>query len=105
MIQRQVASEIIAHLGSRNCPDLTDQLNHSSCSQYPISTGGYGEVYQGVLNSGESVALKSMIFRIGSSRSERELLKVIDRPCFSSSDSRQTRTLPVSSTYGRNVAM
>ncbi|KAG8789403.1 hypothetical protein FRC12_013551 [Ceratobasidium sp. 428] len=70
-----VASEIIAHLGSRNCPDLTDQLEHSSCGQYPLSRGGYGEVYQGVLNSGQPVALKSIILQIGSSRSEKELLK------------------------------
>ncbi|KAG9119300.1 hypothetical protein FRC07_005730, partial [Ceratobasidium sp. 392] len=39
-----VASEIIAHLGSRNYPNLSDQLDLPSCSQYPLSNGGYGDV-------------------------------------------------------------
>ncbi|KAG9111308.1 hypothetical protein FRC07_008064 [Ceratobasidium sp. 392] len=56
-----VASEIIAHLGSRNCPDLSDQLDEELCSRHPLSNGGYGDVYRGSLKSGESVALKSMI--------------------------------------------
>ncbi|KAG9118998.1 hypothetical protein FRC07_006204 [Ceratobasidium sp. 392] len=71
-----LASEIISHLGSRKCPNLTDQLEESLCTQYPLVTGGYGDIYRGSLKSGEIVALKSMMLRIGSTRSERMLLKV-----------------------------
>ncbi|KAG9125594.1 hypothetical protein FRC07_006960 [Ceratobasidium sp. 392] len=75
-VYKHVASEIIAHLGSRKCPDLSDQLDLSLCSQDPLTSGGYGEVYRGALKSGQQVALKSMIVVMGSSRSEKELLKL-----------------------------
>ncbi|KAG9119693.1 Protein kinase, partial [Ceratobasidium sp. 392] len=53
-------SEVIAHLGARGCPDLKDQLDVASCSNYPISNGGYGDIYRAKLKNGTEVAIKTM---------------------------------------------
>ncbi|KAG9073581.1 hypothetical protein FS749_014963 [Ceratobasidium sp. UAMH 11750] len=53
-------SEVIAHLGTRGCPDLGDQLDEGSCSKYPISNGGYGDIYRAKLKNGTEVAIKTM---------------------------------------------
>ncbi|KAG8713418.1 hypothetical protein FRC08_013280, partial [Ceratobasidium sp. 394] len=68
-------SEIIAHLGSRNCPNLSDQLEPSLCGGDPITRGGYGTIYRGALKTGRLVALKCTEFCIGSGQSEREHLQ------------------------------
>ncbi|KAG8777935.1 hypothetical protein FRC12_000123 [Ceratobasidium sp. 428] len=57
---RMTISEVIAHLGTRGCPDLNDQLDETSCSKYPISNGGYGDVYRAKLRDGTEVAIKTM---------------------------------------------
>ncbi|KAG9076800.1 hypothetical protein FS749_011373 [Ceratobasidium sp. UAMH 11750] len=53
-------SEVIAHLGTRGCPDPGDQLDEASCSKYPISNGGYGDIYRAKLKNGTEVAIKTM---------------------------------------------
>ncbi|KAG8789951.1 signal transducing kinase of the PAK [Ceratobasidium sp. 428] len=53
-------SEVVTRLGTRGCPDLNDQLDESSCSKYPISNGGYGDVYRAKLKDGTEVAIKTM---------------------------------------------
>ncbi|KAG9080125.1 signal transducing kinase of the PAK [Ceratobasidium sp. 370] len=53
-------SEVIARLGTRGCPDLGDQLDEASCTKYPISNGGYGDIYKAKLKNGTEVAIKTM---------------------------------------------
>ncbi|KAG8790649.1 signal transducing kinase of the PAK [Ceratobasidium sp. 428] len=53
-------SEVVTRLGTRGCPDLNDQLDEASCSKYPISNGGYGDVYRAKLRDGTEVAIKTM---------------------------------------------
>ncbi|KAB5593187.1 hypothetical protein CTheo_3350 [Ceratobasidium theobromae] len=57
---------IISHLASRNCKDVTGDIDLSSCSQIAISTGGFGDVYRGALRDGTLVALKCLRVLIGS---------------------------------------
>ncbi|KAG8721083.1 hypothetical protein FRC08_015891 [Ceratobasidium sp. 394] len=54
------ASEVIASLGARGCLNLSDQLDAESCSKYPISNGGYGDIYRAKLKNGTEVAIKTM---------------------------------------------
>ncbi|KAG8688066.1 hypothetical protein FRC08_011637 [Ceratobasidium sp. 394] len=51
---------IIQHLVFHGCRDITATLNLSSCSEYPIASGGFGDVYRGQLSKGMRVAIKCM---------------------------------------------
>ncbi|CAE6507230.1 unnamed protein product [Rhizoctonia solani] len=51
--------EIIAHLTSRGCPDLTRSLDSARCER-TNSSGGYGEIWRGVLSTNKRVALKQL---------------------------------------------
>ncbi|KAG8705366.1 hypothetical protein FRC08_001705 [Ceratobasidium sp. 394] len=53
-------ANIIQHLVLHGCRDITADLNLSSCSEYPIANGGFGEVYRGQLGNGTRVAIKCM---------------------------------------------
>ncbi|KAG8735222.1 hypothetical protein FRC10_010837 [Ceratobasidium sp. 414] len=53
-------SEVVAHLGTRGCSDLSDQLDEASCSKHPVSNGGYGDIYRAKLKDGTEVAIKTM---------------------------------------------
>lgn len=50
--------EIITHLSQSGCEDLTSQLSLTDFSRYPVSNGGFGEVYFGKLVTGYKVAVK-----------------------------------------------
>ncbi|CUA76991.1 Interleukin-1 receptor-associated kinase 4 [Rhizoctonia solani] len=52
--------EIFDILKSRGCSDLTPWLDERSCSQYPVSTGGYGDVFRAKLTNGHEVAIKTI---------------------------------------------
>ncbi|KAG8742296.1 hypothetical protein FRC10_001720 [Ceratobasidium sp. 414] len=57
------ASEVVACLTNRGCINITDLLDENSCSNYPISSGGFGDIYRGMLDSGTQVAIKTMRLR------------------------------------------
>ncbi|KAG8784728.1 hypothetical protein FRC12_018340 [Ceratobasidium sp. 428] len=49
---------IIAILVNRRCRDITSYLDLGKCGRSPISGGGFGDIYSGVLIGGERVAIK-----------------------------------------------
>ncbi|KAG9102873.1 hypothetical protein FRC07_010137, partial [Ceratobasidium sp. 392] len=53
-------AEIIRHLVVHGCQDVTKDLDTQSCSEYPIASGGFGDVYRGQLRNGPRVAIKCM---------------------------------------------
>ncbi|KAG8701126.1 phosphatidylinositol-binding protein scs2 [Ceratobasidium sp. 394] len=53
-------SVVISILVQHGCRDLTDTLDPSAQSQYPIAGGGFGDVYKGGLLGGTSIAIKCM---------------------------------------------
>ncbi|QRV89047.1 kinase domain protein [Ceratobasidium sp. AG-Ba] len=53
------ASTIIATLVERGCPDVTSELDLSECDESATFGGGFGDIFQGKLTSGEPVAIKS----------------------------------------------
>ncbi|KAG9090017.1 hypothetical protein FRC06_001249 [Ceratobasidium sp. 370] len=68
-------SEIIAILTAHGCENITDHLNLSSCSSFPLSSGGFGDVYRGRLRDDRQVAIKTMRVQAISSEEGQKPLK------------------------------
>ncbi|CAE6453901.1 unnamed protein product [Rhizoctonia solani] len=56
MTAREVVSQLVAH----GCHDLTARLNLTSFAEYPVSHGGFSDIYRGQLLNGTSVAVKAL---------------------------------------------
>ncbi|KAG8704893.1 hypothetical protein FRC08_001962 [Ceratobasidium sp. 394] len=52
----RVVSLLIRH----GCQDITQELDLSTCSEYPVSSGGFGDVFKGRLTDGSPIAIKCM---------------------------------------------
>lgn len=54
----------LSHIGdllqSHGCKDLTSSLDLRACTKKPLTGGGYGDVYQGSLQDGTRVAIKTI---------------------------------------------
>ncbi|KAG8710660.1 hypothetical protein FRC08_016878 [Ceratobasidium sp. 394] len=59
----QPLHEIIEHLTSSGCRNLTSQLVSSSA--HPVSRGGFGDVYRGALDDQRKVAIKALRVSLG----------------------------------------
>ncbi|KAH7337414.1 kinase-like domain-containing protein [Rhizoctonia solani] len=53
-------AEIVTLLARHGCQDLTPLLSSESISQYPVSTGGFGDIYRGRLLGNHKVAIKTV---------------------------------------------
>ncbi|KAG8771735.1 hypothetical protein FRC12_003459 [Ceratobasidium sp. 428] len=68
-------AEVISCLSVHGCMNITGQLDTESCSQYPISHGGFGDVFRGRLDDGGQVAIKTMRLLVDSKGKSRKSLK------------------------------
>ncbi|KAG8680538.1 hypothetical protein FRC08_016224 [Ceratobasidium sp. 394] len=68
-------SEVVSCLTAQGCENLTNQLDLGSCSQYPISNGGFGDIYQGKLTCGTPIALKTMRVYVDTDTENRKRFK------------------------------
>ncbi|KAG8728311.1 hypothetical protein FRC10_005090, partial [Ceratobasidium sp. 414] len=87
--------EIISHLGSKGCIDMTGQLDLTSCSEYPISSGGMGDVYRCNLENGITVAIKAVRFHVNSSNENQKPLKLAARELYTWSKCRHRNVQPL----------
>ncbi|KAG8793927.1 hypothetical protein FRC12_001151 [Ceratobasidium sp. 428] len=62
-IMLQSLVEVILCLVKQGCANMTKQLDLDSCSSFPISSGGFGDIYQGKIQGGAQVAIKTMRLR------------------------------------------
>ncbi|KAG8724765.1 hypothetical protein FRC09_014601 [Ceratobasidium sp. 395] len=67
--------EIVLRLSLRGCADITEQLDFTTCSERPISSGGFGDIYRGRLKAGTQVAIKTIRLYASSSEQDRKILK------------------------------
>ncbi|CAE6444362.1 unnamed protein product [Rhizoctonia solani] len=66
--------EVLKHLADHGCNDVTRELGDCQ-SEYPVSIGGYGDVYCGTLNNGKEVGLKCVRLLLDSSDKGQKKLK------------------------------
>ncbi|KAL5633666.1 hypothetical protein ACGC1H_005770 [Rhizoctonia solani] len=64
---------IMAHLTNRRCPDLTHLIDTTQCSAVPVSEGGYGDIWKGVLIGQGYVAMKSLRVNNGRGKLNKRL--------------------------------
>ncbi|KAF8599206.1 kinase-like protein [Ceratobasidium sp. AG-I] len=86
--------EVIARLGDHGCQNITYQLDPDSCSVYPISSGGFGDVYRGRLIDGFQVAIKTMRIHVNTDK-DRKLLKNAARELHTWSKCQHPNVLPL----------
>ncbi|CAE6441514.1 unnamed protein product [Rhizoctonia solani] len=70
----QTVEEILRHLTQHGCEDVSQELRNSQ-SEYPVSTGGFGDIYRGTLRDGKAIGLKCVRLVIDSNDSGRKKLR------------------------------
>ncbi|QRV92211.1 Vegetative incompatibility protein HET-E-1 [Ceratobasidium sp. AG-Ba] len=68
-------ADLVSNLQLRGCSDLTGQLDVTKASEYPVSSGGFGDIYRCRLKSGIEVAVKTVRLYAGSSDQDKKYLK------------------------------
>ncbi|KAG9127738.1 hypothetical protein FRC07_010190 [Ceratobasidium sp. 392] len=76
------AEEIVRQQGIRGCANLTDQLDLQSCSEYPISSGGFGDIFRGKLKDNIEVAIKTVRLFADPSEQNQKHLKYASRELY-----------------------
>ena len=73
---------MVARLGDHGCENMTQLLDYSSFSTQPISSGGFGDVYRGMLTEGVQVAIKTMRVHVHSEEDHKPLkVASLSAPC------------------------
>lgn len=68
-------AEIMAHLVRHGCENVTSRINAQNSSEFPISTGGFGDVYRAALLDGSQVGLKCLRILVGTDNEGKKNLK------------------------------
>ncbi|CAE7132278.1 unnamed protein product [Rhizoctonia solani] len=53
-------SKVFELLVSNGCRDITSDIDASRCTEYPVSNGGFGNIYKGELRDGTETAVKCL---------------------------------------------
>ncbi|KAH7320435.1 hypothetical protein B0J17DRAFT_685204 [Rhizoctonia solani] len=56
--RKMTAHEVIAQLVTHGCQDLTNNMDHATFGEHPISHGGFSDIYRGYLLNSTQVAIK-----------------------------------------------
>ncbi|KAG8699510.1 hypothetical protein FRC09_006579, partial [Ceratobasidium sp. 395] len=68
--------QTIQHLCEHGCQDVTERLDIDSSSTFPLSSGGFGDVYRGRFKDATPIAIKTMRLQISSTELGQKSLKV-----------------------------
>ncbi|KAG8713140.1 hypothetical protein FRC09_019055 [Ceratobasidium sp. 395] len=77
-----LAAEIIPLLISSGCPDVTSELDLNQCGIRPITGGGFGDIYQGMLVGGVKVAIKCPRLFLTYDEQGKKVLKNVAREIY-----------------------
>ncbi|CAE6459277.1 unnamed protein product [Rhizoctonia solani] len=67
--------DILVHLTNHGCEDVTHKLKIKSSSDYPVSNGGFGDVYRVGLQDGRQLAFKCVRLRVGTDAEGQKYLQ------------------------------
>ncbi|QRW06409.1 Tyrosine kinase family catalytic domain protein [Ceratobasidium sp. AG-Ba] len=87
--------EIVSQLSARGCADMTDQLDMTTCSERPISSGGFGDIYRCTLKNGVEVAIKTIRLYEDSSERDQKVLKYAARELYTWSKCKHINVQPL----------
>ncbi|QRV95923.1 Tyrosine kinase family catalytic domain protein [Ceratobasidium sp. AG-Ba] len=87
--------DIVSSLGIRGCPDMTIQLDLKTGTQYPISSGGFGDIYRCKLTDGTEVAIKTIRLYNGANEQNAKHLKHAARELYTWSKCRHPNVQPL----------
>ncbi|KAG8713021.1 hypothetical protein FRC09_019214 [Ceratobasidium sp. 395] len=74
--------QIVLLLGARDCANLTNQIDLTTCSAHPISFGGFGDIYRCKLKDDMDVAIKTIRLYVDSSEQSQKHLKYAARELY-----------------------
>ncbi|QRW13031.1 Serine/threonine-protein kinase [Ceratobasidium sp. AG-Ba] len=89
------ATEVVRHLSRHGCEDLTEQMDQSSFSEYPLSSGGFGDVYRGCFHNGTKIAIKTVRDPVPFSEDSKKSLKNAARELYIWSKCEHSNVLPL----------
>ncbi|CAE6410275.1 unnamed protein product [Rhizoctonia solani] len=76
-------SKVLELLTGNGCRDITDEIDVSRCTQYPVNNGGFGDIYEGKLRDGTKAAVKCLrIFESTTDKRTGENLKLAAREIY-----------------------
>ncbi|CAE6455243.1 unnamed protein product [Rhizoctonia solani] len=73
--RRMTMDEVLNELYLHGCKNITPYLNRSMSGDVPMASGGFGDVYRGVLNNGRDVGLKCVRLEVDSDDGGRKKVK------------------------------
>ncbi|KAG8793491.1 hypothetical protein FRC12_002534 [Ceratobasidium sp. 428] len=85
--------EIVSILSLRGCADMTYRLDLATCSEIPISSGGFGDIFRARLSDGTQVAIKTIRLRSGSQ--DQKILKHAAREIYAWSKCKHPNVQPL----------
>ncbi|CEL59140.1 Serine/threonine-protein kinase sepA OS=Dictyostelium discoideum GN=sepA PE=2 SV=1 [Rhizoctonia solani AG-1 IB] len=68
-------SEILAKLGKHGCNEVTNDIDVTKSSDFPVVAGGFGDIYRGVLRDGTQVSIKCLRLMVDSGTTGRKHVK------------------------------
>ncbi|QRV90507.1 hypothetical protein RhiJN_18525 [Ceratobasidium sp. AG-Ba] len=87
--------QIVSLLRYQGCVDLTSQLDLGTCTEYPISSGGFGDIYRCTLKDDTQVAIKTIRLYVGLSEQDYKVLKYAARELYTWSKCQHPNVQPL----------
>ncbi|QRV92265.1 Vegetative incompatibility protein HET-E-1 [Ceratobasidium sp. AG-Ba] len=88
-------ADVVSSLRLRGCPDMTNQLDSTTGSEYPILSGGFGDIYRCKLRNGTEVAVKTIRLHGGLSHQDDKHLKHVTQELYTWSKCNHTNVQPL----------
>ncbi|KAG9119793.1 hypothetical protein FRC07_005013 [Ceratobasidium sp. 392] len=87
--------QVVESLSQQGCANITEQLDQTSFSEFPISNGGFGDIYRAKLKTGVQIAVKTLRFEVGRGSNDQKSLKHAARELYAWSKCRHQNVQPL----------